>query len=98
LNAVTDCLAKEDPLIVAVALSPGMTDTDMQRMVREQPDGKVNAGTKQFFLNAFQTGFLHSADVPGAVAGWLALQAPKEISGKFVSWDDAQIKGWMAQK
>ena len=89
LNAVT---AAEEPDVTCVAFSPGMTDTDMQALIRDRGPGRMPAQILERFLAAHREGELRSVGEVGAAIAALALEAPPEMSGTFVSIDDQRVR------
>ena len=49
-------------------------------------------------LQEHDKGLLLKPEDPGYVIAALALQAPKSISGQFVSWDAEECRGFMREK
>lgn len=45
-----------------------------------------------FFVTLHRQGKLLPPDVPGHVIAKLALDAPHNLSGKFLSWDSEELK------
>lgn len=43
------------------------------------------------FVKLKNDGNLLHPDVPGHVIAKLGLEAPKDLSGQFISWDDARL-------
>ncbi len=92
LNHFNRMLAAEYPEIVAIAVSPGMTATDMQATIREQGEGRMPKDEHRRFVDAHQKGELRSPqDVARAVVA-LSLNAPAELGGEFVTVDDPRVK------
>lgn len=92
LNNFTRVLAVEEPDIVSVAYSPGMTDTDMQAMIRRDgPDG-MPAPVLRRFTEAFEAGGLNSVEDAGRALAALALLAGPELSGEYIAIDDARMQ------
>jgi NAD(P)-dependent dehydrogenase (short-subunit alcohol dehydrogenase family) len=91
LNQFNAVLAVEEPLITAVAVRPGVVDTEMQAVIRRTGDQGMDAATHGRFLSYHEKGELLPPEKPGAAIARLALYAPPDLSGKFVSWDDPQI-------
>ncbi len=92
LNHFNRMLTAEYPEIVAIAVSPGMTATDMQATIREQGEGRMPKDEHRRFVDAHQKGELRSPqDVARAVVA-LSLNAPAELGGEFVTVDDPRVK------
>jgi len=91
LNHFTAVLAAEEPQVTALAVRPGVVDTDMQAELRNQKEGGMPADQVAYYRGLKSEGRLEPPDVPARAIAWLALQAPREWSGRFVSYDDRQI-------
>jgi NAD(P)-dependent dehydrogenase (short-subunit alcohol dehydrogenase family) len=87
LNHFTAMIAAEEPEVTAVALRPGVVDTPMQTVLRRQP----MASQAAFYRRLKQENQLEPPMVPARVAAWLALAAPPELTGRFVSYDDSVV-------
>lgn len=91
LNHFTAVLAAEEPQVTALAVRPGVVDTDMQAELRNQKESGMPADQVAYYQGLKSEGRLEPPDVPGRAIAWLALQAPRGWSGRFVSYDDRQI-------
>jgi NAD(P)-dependent dehydrogenase (short-subunit alcohol dehydrogenase family) len=91
LTHLTRILAQEFPEITALSVRPGVVDTDMQFQLRR--DGRQSLKPEQF---AYYDGLkknngLEPPEVPGRSIAWLALRAPRHMTGEFRSYDDPDI-------
>ncbi|MDH3314762.1 MAG: SDR family NAD(P)-dependent oxidoreductase [Gammaproteobacteria bacterium] len=92
LNHFNRMLCAEYPEIVAIAVSPGMTATDMQATIREQGEGRMPKDEYRRFVDAHRKGELRSpGDVARAIVA-LGRYAPQELSGKFVTVEDPRVE------
>ncbi|RMZ86742.1 hypothetical protein DV736_g6030, partial [Chaetothyriales sp. CBS 134916] len=91
VNHLALTLAKEEPDVTTIAVRPGMVDTQMQTDIRGRFADMMDTDGKRF-VSAYEEGKLLSADRPGNVMARLALGAPKELSGQFVTWNDDKLK------
>ena len=91
LNHITATLALEEPEITALAVAPGIIDTEMQALIRERGKGTMQEADYQRFVGLHERGELRSPDIPGRALAVLALHAPHEWSGEFVTWDEARV-------
>ena len=91
LNHFSSVLAAEEPEVTTVAVRPGVVDTDMQTELREQPAGGMPAGQVDYYRRLKTERQLEPPEVPGRAIAWLALNAPPEWSGQFISYDNPQI-------
>ncbi|TRM67744.1 hypothetical protein BD626DRAFT_105531 [Schizophyllum amplum] len=94
MNSICRTFAEEEPSIVSVALRPGVVDTDMQRVIRETGAVGMTEKGHQQFVQQHAEGKLVKPEQPGHVIAGLALSAPKELSGQFVSWDADDLKAF----
>ncbi|KAJ2330812.1 hypothetical protein GGI00_003534 [Coemansia sp. RSA 2681] len=97
LNMVTQSMAMEEPEVVAVAVRPGVVDTDMQAVIRSVGQQSMRADQFAKFQTLHDEGALLPPKVPARVIVRLALEAPKSLSGMFVSWDSAEIERQLAK-
>jgi NAD(P)-dependent dehydrogenase (short-subunit alcohol dehydrogenase family) len=91
LNYLTRLLAAEEPDLTCVAVRPGVVDTQMQALIRKEGPNTMPPEQLAYFLNLKAEGRLESPYVPARSIAWLALHAPKEFSGSFMSYDDPMI-------
>lgn len=83
MNSLCQHLAVEEPDVVAVAVSPGRVDTDMQRVIRDTGKGVMADNDYAGFKDAFEEGSLIKPEWPGEVIARLALEAKHDLSGKY---------------
>lgn len=98
LNMFTAVLAAEEPTITAIALRPGVVDTNMQQSLRDQGFDAMTPELYEHFVDIYQRNELLPPEVPGRVLAVLALYAPHEWSGRFMQWQDAAIQALVDQK
>jgi NAD(P)-dependent dehydrogenase (short-subunit alcohol dehydrogenase family) len=91
LNHLTRVLAAEEPQITAVAVRPGVVDTEMQKVLRTPESGTMPDSQVAFYRQLKDENRLEPPGVPGRTIAWLALQAPREWSGDFLSYDDPRM-------
>ena len=91
LNHFTRVLAAEEPKITAVTVRPGVVDTRMQKILREEGHQVMPARWTDYYRNLKDQGKLEPPEVPGRVIAWLALDAPNDLTGRFLSYDDPEI-------
>ncbi|KAF7308378.1 Short-chain dehydrogenase/reductase family protein [Mycena chlorophos] len=96
MNSLCRTLAEEEPAITAVALRPGMVNTDMQAALRA--NGAPHMAPKDFamFVSVLEAGNMLQPETPGHVIASLALSAPKSLSGQFISWDSEECAPFRA--
>lgn len=92
LNHMTRVLAAEEPAITAVAVRPGVVDTEMQAVIRREGKGGMTAEDHQSFVNRYEKGELVSPETSARALIALALHAPQEWSGEFLSWDEERVQ------
>lgn len=78
-------MAAEEKDIVSISLSPGRTDTAMQKVLREEGKGFMNDADHAGFVSAFEKGELNKPEGPGHVIAKLALEGTSDLSGKFLA-------------
>ncbi|KAK5020624.1 hypothetical protein LTR16_001052 [Cryomyces antarcticus] len=91
LNHMAMTLAVEEPDVITVSIRPGVVDTEMQRELREVHHESMDRKDAAKFAELKSTGRLLRPEQPGHVMAKLALDAPREMSGKFLSWDDESL-------
>lgn len=92
LNHFTRVLAVEEPEITAIAVRPGVVDTAMQRVIREEGRAGMPADVHARFIHFHEQGDLLPPEQPGRALAALALYAPPAWSGEFLNWDDEQVQ------
>lgn len=91
LNHLALTLSVEEPDVTTVSIRPGVVDTDMQVSIREAHHKAMDEKDAAKFRELKETGGLLRPDQPGNVMAKLALDAPKELSGQFMSWNDEKL-------
>jgi NAD(P)-dependent dehydrogenase (short-subunit alcohol dehydrogenase family) len=92
LNHITRVLAQEEPAITTLAVRPGVVDTEMQALIRSEGNKGMTEADHQRFVTLHQSGDLVSPETSSRALIALALQAPHEWSGEFLSWDDELVQ------
>jgi NAD(P)-dependent dehydrogenase (short-subunit alcohol dehydrogenase family) len=77
-------LSAEEPLVTSISIRPGIVDTDMQRQLREIHHATMDPKDAQKFATLKSTGQLLKPEQPGHVIAKLVLEAPMELSGRFI--------------
>lgn len=91
LNHFTRVLAAEEPALTAVAVRPGVVDSDMQAYIRKEGPQAMPAELAAYYRNLKDHGQLAPPEIPGRSIAWLALYAPRDFSGGFLDYDDPRI-------
>ncbi|OBZ82054.1 putative oxidoreductase C30D10.05c [Choanephora cucurbitarum] len=90
-GAYGSTLAAEEPNVTAIAIRPGVVDTEMQTMIRSSgAEGMKDDHAK--FIELHREGKLVKPEDPAHVLVALANQPPKHLSGGFYSWNDEPMK------
>jgi NAD(P)-dependent dehydrogenase (short-subunit alcohol dehydrogenase family) len=92
LNQFNRVLAAEEDSITAIAVRPGVVDTPMQTAIRTQGQAGMPDDVYRRFVRYHQNGELLPPEVPGRTLAILALHAPNDWSGEFLSWDEDKVK------
>lgn len=86
-------LAVEEPAITTVSIRPGVVDTEMQREIREvhaaedREEGKgMTPEDAAKFVGLHKAGKLLKPEQPGHVMAKLIIDAPTDLSGKFLRY------------
>jgi NAD(P)-dependent dehydrogenase (short-subunit alcohol dehydrogenase family) len=91
LNHLALTLAVEEPDVTTVSIRPGVVDTEMQREIREKHNTTMSSKDAEKFAGLKKDGGLLRPDQPGHVIAKLAVGAGKELSGKFLNWNDSSL-------
>jgi len=91
LNHFTRVLAAEEPTVTALAVRPGVVDTDMQATLRNEADNAMPADQMAYYRQLKAHGALEAPEIPARAIAWLALYGPREFSGQFLDYDDPRI-------
>lgn len=94
LNHLAGTLASEEKDITSIAVRPGVVDTGMQRDIREKHQGVMDASDAARFAELKKSGGLLRPEQPGHVMAKLALDPPKQLSGKFLTWNAEELKAY----
>ncbi len=94
MNHLAMTIANEEKDITAISVRPGVVDTDMQRDIREKHNNAMTATDAKKFAELKSSGSLLRPEQPGNVMARLVLDAPKELSGKFVQWNGEEVKAF----
>lgn len=94
LNHVAATLAVEEPDVTTISIRPGVVDTEMQRAIREDHSVAMSATDQEKFHGLHKEGKLVRPEQPGGVIANLAVSGQSDLSGKFLSWDDASLKAY----
>ena len=91
LNHLAGTLAVEEKDVTTISIRPGVVDTDMQVSIRDTHSGYMDEKDAAKFHELKQTGGLLKPEQPGNVMAKLAVDAPKDLSGQFLSWNDETL-------
>ena len=79
---------------MTISVRPGVVDTEMQREIREMHNSVMDESDAARFAELKKTGGLLKPEQPGNVVAKLVLDAPKDLSGKFLSWNAEELKAF----
>ena len=85
MNHLALTLGVEEPNVTTVSIDPGVVDTEMQREIRDDHVNAMDPQFHSFFTTAHKDGQLLKPEQPGYVIARVAIEAPKSLSGKFLS-------------
>ncbi|EAS29716.1 short chain dehydrogenase/reductase [Coccidioides immitis RS] len=94
MNHFNATLAKEEPEVTCIAIRPGMVDTQMQEELRSEHIDVLGPNDGQRFITAHKEGKLLPPEKPGHVIAKLAVSAPRELSGQFLTWNSEELKDY----
>ncbi|KAL2863968.1 SDR family oxidoreductase [Aspergillus lucknowensis] len=96
MNHLALSLGEEEPDVTSVSIRPGMVDTEMQRELREDHATTLEPQVHAKFTTVHKEGKLLKPEQPGHVMAKLVLDAPRELSGKFLTWNDKLLEAYQA--
>ncbi|KAL2847151.1 hypothetical protein BJY01DRAFT_212797 [Aspergillus pseudoustus] len=96
MNHLALSLGEEEEDVVSVSIRPGMVDTEMQRELREDHATTLEPQVHAKFTGVHKEGKLLKPEQPGHVMAKLVLDAPKDLSGKFLTWNDKLLEAYQA--
>jgi NAD(P)-dependent dehydrogenase (short-subunit alcohol dehydrogenase family) len=85
VNHLVITLSNEEQSVTSIAVRPGVVDTEMQREIREYHSTVMDQKDAERFRTLKDQDGLLKPEQPGHVIAKLALDAPKEFSGKFLT-------------
>jgi NAD(P)-dependent dehydrogenase (short-subunit alcohol dehydrogenase family) len=85
MNHLALTLGAEEPDVTTISVRPGMVDTQMQQELRDDHIQKIDPKDRAKFIQAYKEGKLLKPEQPGHVMAKLVLDAPHELSGKFLT-------------
>lgn len=88
MNHFALTLGAEEPDVTSISIRPGMVDTNMQRELREDHATNMTPEMHAKFTGVHADGKLLRVEQPSHVMAKLVLDAPKQLSGKFLSYVD----------
>ncbi|MCP4625898.1 MAG: SDR family NAD(P)-dependent oxidoreductase [bacterium] len=91
LNHFTRVLAAEEKGVTALTVRPGVVDTAMQAVLRNEKDNAMPGQQIAYYRQLKDHGQLEPPEIPARSIAWLALYAPSHFSGKFFDYDDPRI-------
>jgi NAD(P)-dependent dehydrogenase (short-subunit alcohol dehydrogenase family) len=94
MNHLAMSLGNEEKDVVTISVRPGVVDTEMQREIREKHHGAMDPKDAAKFKGLKENGGLLKPEQPGHVMAKLVLNAPRELSGKFLSWDAKELENF----
>ncbi|KAL1589351.1 hypothetical protein WHR41_01945 [Cladosporium halotolerans] len=94
MNHLAMTLAAEEKDITSISIRPGVVDTEMQRDIREKHNKAMDEQDAARFAELKATGGLLKPEQPGHVMAKLVIEVPKELSGKFLSWNSEELKAF----
>ncbi|KAF2396198.1 NAD(P)-binding protein [Trichodelitschia bisporula] len=94
MNHLTLTLASEEPDVTSISIRPGVVDTAMQQDLREFHHKSMDSEEVQKFFNLKSSNQLLRPEQPGHVMAKLVLDAPRDLSGRFISWNDPALSAF----
>jgi len=94
LRSLGGTLALEEKEVTTISIRPGTVDTEMQRELREKHADSMDEKDRIKFLGLPKEGKLLRPEQPGNVMARLAISAPIELSGHFLSWNAPELEAF----
>ena len=94
LNHLGMTLAAEEKDITTLSIRPGVVDTEMQKDIREKHNHAMDASDAAKFKELKETGGLLKPEQPGHVMARLAVEPPRDLTGKFLTWNAEELKSY----
>ena len=91
LNQFSRVLAAEEPDLRVSAVRPGVVDNGLVDHLRSEGPAMLPPDQGAFYRDLQTAGRLEPPQVPARAIAWLALHAPHEWSGDFMSYDAPQL-------
>jgi NAD(P)-dependent dehydrogenase (short-subunit alcohol dehydrogenase family) len=89
---MTRVLAAEEQQVTALSFRPGVVDTDMQALIRQEGPEKMTPEKNAYFQSLKSDGKLLPPAVPAREAAWLVLHAPAAWSGDLIETGDPRVE------
>lgn len=86
INSILQHLAREEPDITSIGISPGRVDTGMQEQIRSAGKESMDKTQYEDFVNVFEQGKLLKPEQPGNVVARLVASPNKELSGQIIRY------------
>lgn len=94
MNHLAMTLGVEEKDVATLSIRPGVVDTEMQRELRENHHTVMDEQDAARFADLKKTGGLLKPEQPGHVMAKLVIEPPRELSGKFLSWNAEELKAF----
>ena len=92
LAMMSRVLAAEEPDVTVLLVQPGPVDTGLHVALREDGHG-ISDERRAYYRSLQDEGQLLAPEVPAARFVWLALEAPRDWSGRDIAHDDPTVLG-----
>ncbi len=91
LNMLAKGLAAEEETIVSLSIRPGVVDTPMQTLIRQDRHREQMGDAQLKFIDLKAKGKLVKPEDVSKVLGRILLlpEKARPLSGQFLSWDDS---------
>ena len=86
MNHLNLTLAAEEPSLTCLSIRPGVVDTQMQSDIRNVHSSLMDEKDVARFQTLHQEGQLLKPEQPGHVIARLALNASRQLSGRFLEY------------
>ena len=91
LNMFCACLSIEEPLLRVAAIRPGVIDTAMQKLIREQGSACMDPQMHVRLVEMEKTGLLLDAALPASRIAYAVLHGDSFVNGAFVDWNSINV-------
>ncbi|KAK9459225.1 uncharacterized protein V1516DRAFT_642921 [Lipomyces oligophaga] len=88
VNHLAATLAEEEPEIFAIAIDPGVMDSDMQKEIRSEHGSNMKPWHIEYLNKVKADGSIASTEGPAEVMSKIVVKGPSELNGSYHVFDE----------